>query len=64
MEVLEQSAVTQLNQSKGMQTMDDLAQAVGVNRFTLAQIMRGKQRIVRGETYRKIKSYLAQLQLA
>ncbi|WP_390409918.1 hypothetical protein [Lacticaseibacillus jixiensis] len=64
MEILDQSAIAQLNQSKGMQTMDDLAQAVGVNRFTLAQIMRGKQRIVRGETYRKIQKYLAQYQLA
>lgn len=58
-EVLDQKAVTKLIQSKGMQTMADLSEATGINRFTLTQIMTGGRRIVRGDTANKIKQYLA-----
>jgi plasmid maintenance system antidote protein VapI len=59
MEVLEQNAIIRLIQSKGMQTMAELSEVTGVNRFTLTQIMRGGRRIVRAETAQKLKNYLA-----
>ncbi|VDG31328.1 hypothetical protein [Lactobacillus plantarum] [Lactiplantibacillus mudanjiangensis] len=60
MQTISDSMRSLLLTNKGMASVKTLADATGVNRFTLTDILTGKRNIVRNSTYDKLDYWLKQ----